>query len=117
MFIYAFLKLYSISIHNPDFTHCNHFKERKSCIADNNDNCVVFSVEDAENDTFNLLLMCSSEREDGSFLASAWDEFRIVPHRCPSTEEASKFLKEQLMCDPRFNQSDYVHAGCADEER
>ena len=61
--------------------------------------------------------MCSSEREDGSFLASAWDEYRIVSHRCPSTEEASKFLKKQLVCDPRFSQSDYVHAGCADAER
>ena len=77
----------------------------------------MFSVQDGELNNFNLLLMCSSEKEDGSFLAAAWDEYRIVSHRCPSLEETAEFLKEKLQCDLRFNQPEYIHAGCADKER
>ena len=61
--------------------------------------------------------MCSSEREGGSFLASAWNEYRIVSHRCPSRQQIAEFLKEQLFWDPRLNQSHYVHAASADIER
>ena len=75
------------------------------------------STQVKDNDAYNLVLMCSSEREDGSFLASAWDEYRIVSHRCPPREDAKEFLTQQLMVDSFRINSKYVNAASADKER
>ena len=79
--------------------------------------CLNSSFEGDDNSSYNLLLMCSSEREDGSFLASAWDEYRILSHRCPSHEEAAEFLTTQLIFNPATDHSRYVYAASADKER
>jgi len=64
-----------------------------------------------DNDIFNLLLMCSSERADVSFLASACDEYRVVSHGCPTCEEAKEVLTEQLR-----DRSNSVSAASADKD-
>ena len=66
---------------------------------------------------YNLLLMCASEKEDGSYLASAWDEYRIVAHRCPSQEETRKFLFSQFKYVSATSGRDSPYAAAADEDR
>ena len=61
--------------------------------------------------------MCSSEKEDVSFLASALDNYRIMSHPCPPASATKDFLTSQCKIDPATAARGVEHAAKADLEK
>ena len=65
--------------------------------------------------TYNLVVICSSEREDTSYLASALDNYRIVSPPSPLAYIIQEFLRGQFTPD-RSRQTSSVFQLAADAD-